>query len=101
MALKVGRSELAQAATLSHTASLSGGDAAGRAFLARLGIPVLATLPAFLETLKLLHVHGALPGRDLCSMSCSGGEARPDRRRGGRDGACGSGRWSAEERGPG
>ena len=75
VALKVGRSEQAQAATISHTASLAGGDAASRAFLRRLNIPQLNTLPEFLETLKLLHVHGALPGRDLCSMSCSGGEA--------------------------
>jgi len=75
VALKVGRSDQARAAALSHTASLAGGDAAGRAFLARLGIPVLASLPEFLEALKLLHVHGALPGRELSSMSCSGGEA--------------------------
>ena len=75
VALKVGKSEQAQAATISHTASLAGGDAASRAFLARLNIPVLDTLSELLETLKLLHVHGPLPGRSLCSMSCSGGEA--------------------------
>ncbi len=75
VALKVGRTEAAQAAALSHTASLAGGTAAGQAFLARCGVPVLPTLASFLEALKLLHVHGALPGRDLCSMSCSGGEA--------------------------
>ena len=75
VALKVGRSEQARAATISHTASLAGSDAASRAFLARLGIPRLETLAEFLETLKLLHVHGALPGRELSSMSCSGGEA--------------------------
>lgn len=75
IALKVGRSEQAQAATVSHTASLAGADAVGRAFLARLGIPAVATVPELLETLKLAHVHGPLPGRDLCSLSCSGGEA--------------------------
>ena len=75
IALKVGRSAQAQAATVSHTASLAGGDAASRAFLARLNIPVVETLPRFLEALKLVHVHGSLPGRTLCSMSCSGGEA--------------------------
>ena len=75
IALKIGRSEQARAATVSHTASLTGADAVGRAFLARLGIPAVATLPELLETLKLAHVHGALPGRDLCSLSCSGGEA--------------------------
>ena len=46
-----------------------------RAFLGRLGIATVATLPELVETLKLLHVHGALAGRDLCSLSCSGGEA--------------------------
>ncbi|MGF1500737.1 MAG: acetate--CoA ligase family protein [Paracoccaceae bacterium] len=75
VALKVGRSEGARAATLSHTASLAGSDAASRAFFARLGIPLAPTLTAFLEMLKLLHSHGALPGRRLVSMSCSGGEA--------------------------
>ncbi|HET7409172.1 MAG TPA: CoA-binding protein, partial [Paracoccaceae bacterium] len=75
VALKVGRSEQARAATVSHTASLTGADAVGRAFLARLGIPAVATLPELLETLKLAHVHGGLPGRELCSLSCSGGEA--------------------------
>ena len=75
VALKVGRSEEARAATVSHTASLAGSDAASRAFLARLGIGVAETVPEFLETLKLLHVHGPLAGTALASMSCSGGEA--------------------------
>lgn len=75
VALKVGKSEQAQVATISHTASLTGGDAASRAFLKRLGIAQVDGLGAFLETLKLLHVHGPLPGRRLVSMSCSGGEA--------------------------
>ena len=75
VALKVGRSAAAQAATISHTASIAGGDAAGRAFLKRLGIAVVDTLPEFLETLKFLHVHGPIAGREICSVSCSGGEA--------------------------
>ncbi len=75
IALKIGRSAEARAATVSHTASLAGGEAPSRAFLTRLNIPVVDTLPVFLETLKLLHVHGASPGRSICSMSCSGGEA--------------------------
>ncbi|MCH8951576.1 MAG: acetate--CoA ligase family protein [Proteobacteria bacterium] len=73
--LKVGRSTQARAGTVSHTASLTGGEAASRAFLTRLNMPMLRSIPEFLETLKLLHVLGPLPGRDLCSMSCSGGEA--------------------------
>ncbi|WP_377289897.1 acetate--CoA ligase family protein [Rhizobium sp. SG2393] len=73
--LKVGRSEAAQAATVSHTASLAGNDAVSSALLARLGIGRVDTLPEMLETLKLLHAHGALSGRAVSSMSCSGGEA--------------------------
>jgi len=75
VALKVGTSVQAQAATVSHTASLAGSEAGSRAFFARLGIPLVAGLPEMVETLKLLHVHGPLAGRRLLSMSCSGGEA--------------------------
>jgi acyl-CoA synthetase (NDP forming) len=75
IALKVGRSAQAQAATVSHTASLAGGDAGAQALLDRLGIPRLDSLPAFLETLKLLHVTGPLPSNRIASISCSGGEA--------------------------
>jgi acyl-CoA synthetase (NDP forming) len=75
VAMKVGRSEQARAATVSHTASLAGSDAASDAFLKRLGIPRADTIPSFLETLKLFHAIGPLPGGRLSSMSCSGGEA--------------------------
>ncbi len=75
VALKVGQSDHAQAAAISHTASLAGSDAGARALLARLGIGQLSTLPAFLEALKLLHVVGPLTSDRIASMSCSGGEA--------------------------
>ncbi|MBE1283638.1 MAG: CoA-binding protein [Rhodobacteraceae bacterium] len=75
IALKVGRSTEAQAATVSHTASLAGGDAGAGALLSRLGIPRLDDLPTFLETLKLLHVVGRLPSNHIATISCSGGEA--------------------------
>jgi acyl-CoA synthetase (NDP forming) len=75
VAMKVGRSEQARAATISHTASLAGSDAGSEAFLKRLGIARVDTIPSFLETLKLLHAVGPLPGGRLSSMSCSGGEA--------------------------
>lgn len=75
VAIKVGKSEQAQAATVSHTASLAGGDAGAAALLKRLGIARLDDLPAFLETLKLLHVTGPLPANTIATMSCSGGEA--------------------------
>ncbi|RWO34096.1 MAG: CoA-binding protein [Mesorhizobium sp.] len=75
IAMKVGRSEQARQATVSHTASLAGSDAASGAFLKRLGIARVDSIPAFIEALKLLHVTGPLPGYRLASMSCSGGEA--------------------------
>ena len=75
VAMKVGRSEAARAATISHTASLAGSDAASDAFLKRLGIARVNSIPAFLEALKLLHAAGPLAGYTMSSMSCSGGEA--------------------------
>jgi acyl-CoA synthetase (NDP forming) len=73
--LKVGRSEAAQLATVSHTASLAGNDRVSSALLQRLGIGRVETLPELLETLKLLHLYGPLDSADISSMSCSGGEA--------------------------
>ncbi len=73
--LKLGTSVLGARATLTHTSSLAGSDALADALFRRLGIARVHGLPAFLETLKLLHVHGALPGARVASASCSGGEA--------------------------
>ncbi|UWQ95326.1 acetate--CoA ligase family protein [Rhodobacteraceae bacterium M385] len=75
VALKVGASEQAQAATVSHTASLAGSDAGARALLAKIGIGQVSSLSALLEALKLLHVTGPLTSNRIASMSCSGGEA--------------------------
>ncbi|WP_417725856.1 acetate--CoA ligase family protein [Roseovarius sp.] len=75
VALKSGRSEQARAATQSHTASLAGSGAGAAALLARLGIAQVTSLPQLLETLKLLHFAGPLPGHAVASISCSGGEA--------------------------
>ncbi|WP_422372909.1 acetate--CoA ligase family protein [Hoeflea sp.] len=75
VAIKIGRSDKARAATLTHTASLAGNAAAGSALLKRLGIIEVDTIAVFLETLKLLHTIGPLPGASVCSVSCSGGEA--------------------------
>ena len=75
VALAAGRTQLGQALALSHTASLAGAAAGADALLARLGIGRAGNIAEFLETLKLLHVHGPLPGRRLGSLSCSGGEA--------------------------
>lgn len=75
VALKVGASEQAQKATISHTASLAGSDAGAQALLERLGIPRLTALPDLLETLKLFHCNGPLASGQIASISCSGGEA--------------------------
>ncbi len=73
--LKVGKSDQAQAATISHTASLAGSDAGARALFRRLGFSQVRSLPEMLETLKILHVTGPLDSNRIVSMSCSGGEA--------------------------
>ncbi|MEM9343871.1 MAG: CoA-binding protein, partial [Pseudomonadota bacterium] len=75
VALKVGASDQARVATVSHTASLAGSAAGAEALLRRLGIGQARSLPVFLETLKLLHVAGPLASNRVVSMSCSGGEA--------------------------
>ncbi|QYX57878.1 acetate--CoA ligase family protein [Roseovarius sp. SCSIO 43702] len=75
VALKVGKSQQAQSAAVSHTASVAGSDAGARALLERLGIARVESLPALLETLKLLHFAGPLPTNRIVSLSCSGGEA--------------------------
>ena len=71
----VGRSEQSKASAMSHTASLIGAQAVVDAFLERNGFGQADSIPVFLETLKLLHLHGPLPGYRVSSMSCSGGEA--------------------------
>ncbi|WP_412553060.1 acetate--CoA ligase family protein [Shimia sp. MIT1388] len=73
--LKVGASDEAQAATVSHTASLAGSDTGAAALITRLGFARVHDLPVFLETLKLLHLSGPLSTPTIASISCSGGEA--------------------------
>jgi len=75
VALKAGRSEAGARMAFTHTASVAGADRVMEAFLRRLGVARVHSLPAFLETLKLLHVLGPLGGRQVASLSCSGGEA--------------------------
>ena len=78
--MKTGRSAQGRAAEFSHTATVAGSDAGAQAFLRRLGFARAEGIPELIETLKLLHVHGALGGARLGgarlgAMSCSGGEA--------------------------
>ena len=75
VAIKTGRSEAGAALTMSHTSSLAGSDTLFDALFKRYGIGRTRDVGTFLETLKLLHVHGPLQSRTVSSMSCSGGEA--------------------------
>jgi acyl-CoA synthetase (NDP forming) len=75
VALKSGSSELGAQVTLSHTSSLADSDVLVDALFRRLGIARVHDVETLLETLKLLHVHGAQPGVEIASASCSGGEA--------------------------
>jgi acetyl-CoA synthetase len=75
VALKSGSSDLGAQVTLSHTSSLADSDVLVDALLGRLGIARLHEVDTFLETLKLMHVHGCRPGTAIASASCSGGEA--------------------------
>lgn len=72
--IKSGKTELSRTAAASHTASLAGGGAASSAFLHQIGVAEVNSPAELIETLKILHVHGKL-GRNVCSLSCSGGEA--------------------------
>jgi len=75
VAIKAGKTEAARDAASSHTAALAGEGAASSAFLARCGVLEAASPEEMMEVLKILHLHGRLPGRRLTAMCCSGGEA--------------------------
>lgn len=74
-ALPVGKSQLSRAAAHTHTAAITGRPAVTEAFLRRQGISPVSSLPELTETLQLLNAGGPLFRGDLCSLSCSGGEA--------------------------
>jgi len=73
--IKSGKTELSRTAAASHTASLAGGGAASSAFLRQIGVAEVNTPSELIETLKIFHVHGTGLGTQICSLSCSGGEA--------------------------
>lgn len=73
--LKAGRSEMGQSVALTHTASLAGAAVVSSAFLSQIGAGEVASLPALVETLKVLHANGPLVAKTFLSVSCSGGEA--------------------------
>lgn len=73
--LKVGVSDAAQNATLSHTASLAGSDAGADALLKRCGVARADGLTEFLSLLTIGHLFGCKNFKSITSSSCSGGEA--------------------------
>jgi acyl-CoA synthetase (NDP forming) len=74
VAIKVGRSKVAQKMVVSHTASLAGSDALASALFERLGVARVDSLEALMEALKVLHVLGPLDGGRVGAMSTSGGD---------------------------
>jgi acyl-CoA synthetase (NDP forming) len=73
--MKVGKTEASARQSSTHTSSLTGSDALHDALFKRLGIIRVHSLTRLLETLKVLDVAGPLRGRNVMSLSCSGGEA--------------------------
>ncbi len=73
--VKAGSSRIGALLAASHTRSLAGADVLYNALFKRLGIARAGDLAEFLETLKLLHTLGPLPGKRVGSLSCSGGDA--------------------------
>jgi len=73
--LKVGKSDEARQASLSHTASLAGSMAGATALMARFGMAMADDISSFLEALKLAHFTGNIDAPTISSLSCSGGEA--------------------------
>jgi len=74
VAMKVGRSEVAQKMVVSHTASLAGSDVLISALFERLGVARVDSLEALIEALKVLHVLGPLNGGRIAAASTSGGD---------------------------
>jgi len=74
VAIKTGRSDVAQKIVVSHTASLAGSDALVSNLFDRLGVARVDSLEALMEALKVLHVLGPLNGGRVAAMSTSGGD---------------------------
>jgi acyl-CoA synthetase (NDP forming) len=74
VAIKTGRSKVAQKMVVSHTASLAGSDVLVSALFERLGVARVDSLEALMEALKVLHVLGPLNGGRIGAMSTSGGD---------------------------
>jgi acetyl-CoA synthetase len=73
--MKVGKTEASARQSSSHTSSLTGSDILFDALFDRLGIIRVDSLNRLLETLKLFDLGEPLAGRNIFTLSCSGGEA--------------------------
>ena len=73
--MKIGKTRASARQSSSHTSSLTGSDTLHDALFKRLGIIRVHSLSRMLETLKVLDLAGPLTGRNVLSLSCSGGEA--------------------------
>ena len=72
---KVGKTDASARQTISHTSSLAGSDSLYSALFARLGVIRVDSLNRLLETVKILNIAKPITGRNIFSLSCSGGEA--------------------------
>ena len=72
--IKAGRTAAAARTAATHTGSMAGADAVFDAFCRDAGIARCDTLSTLVETLKVLHAGGPLPGRRILVMGASGGD---------------------------
>ncbi|OYR42948.1 acetyl-CoA synthetase [Halorubrum sp. Ib24] len=75
LTVKVGRSELAEAATLSHTGSLTGSDDAWDAAFDQTGVQRVPDVPDLLSRASAHAAYGTPDGDRVCVASTSGGLA--------------------------
>jgi acyl-CoA synthetase (NDP forming) len=75
IALKSGVSEVGKQMTLNHTGSSAGSDAFYQAMFDRLGVVRVRSMPEMLETLKIFCTSGALAGKRLGVLTCSGADS--------------------------
>ncbi len=72
--VKSGRTAAAAQAAATHTGAMAGADAVFDAYCRDAGIARCDTLASLVETLKVLHSGGPLPGRRILVMGASGGD---------------------------
>ena len=75
VALKVGKSKLAENAIVSLAALMAGNYQVSIALLNKLAIATVDGLESFSKTLMILHVHQSISVNKIASLSYPGGEA--------------------------